>query len=77
MKLARNVTWWPACTMIALGVTAALLVSTETARSAERDRAATASDRAARVTGTGPSATARKQIKKKQQDEKKKLGPPQ
>jgi hypothetical protein len=76
MKLARNVTWWPAC-MIALGVTAALLVSTDTARSAERDRAATASDRATRVTGTGPSATARKQIRKKQEDAKKKLGPPQ
>jgi hypothetical protein len=59
------------------GVAAALLVSTDTARSAERDRAATSSDRAVRVTGTGPSATARKQIRKKQDDAKKKLPPPQ
>jgi hypothetical protein len=78
MKVARNIAGWPALAMIAVGITAALLISTETARSAERDRAATAADRAARVTGTGPAATTRKDIKKKkQQDAKKNLAPPQ
>ena len=74
MKLTRSVAWWPA---YAIGIAAVVLVSTEVARSAERDRAATAADRASRVTGSGPAATTRKEIKKKQLDTKKKLPPPQ
>jgi hypothetical protein len=77
MKLARNVAWWPASVMMVVGVATTLLVSTEVAQSAERsDRAATASDRAVRTTGTSTAAQTRKEIRKKhKQMELKKKAP--
>jgi hypothetical protein len=81
MKLARKVAWWPTCMIIAVGTTTTLLASTEVVRSAERDRASTASDRAERITGTGVAATTRKELRKKnqekQQGKKKLVAPPQ
>lgn len=77
MKLARKVAWLSACAMIAVATTTTvLLISTEVVRGAERDRAATASDRAVRITGTGPAATTRKDLRKKQQEKKKLVAPP-